>query len=411
LGGCGGAGRVLSRTPFESGGATGRAVDAGQPGEPPPATDAIAGEDSAQATGGSGGATPAVDGKTDGKTMTAAGTRPLRVVFFYTPLGTVLESWRPRVSDAGELELSPILAPLEPFKARLLVVDGLSNQIAPGQPTSTHQSGPALLLTGRAGGTVGTAGGPSLDQHVAAVFFRSQAFGSLQLGIQTGISPALAISYTTDGHALAAESRPLNVNQRLFGGALGGAVTVPPVPSGDPLANDNFPTMGGAQIQQLVAALAYDLVGTATLSWGDVEGRTNFTWLGAQAGDYRYLAEHSGTPGPARTQFVQAQTWFAQQLATLLAALRDTPLGLGNMLDDTIVVWLSETGEASTQSGRDIPVVIVAPPGRGFRTGALVTPGTRSQGDLMATIGQVLGGAAAPDLPGASPITTLLAAP
>src|SRR6185295_643260 len=161
----------------------------------------------------------------------------------------------------------------------------------------------------------------------------------------------------------------------------------------------------------LVGAFAYDLVGAATLSWGDVEGRTTFSWLGAQAGDLRYLADHSGTAGAARDQLVGAQTWFAQQLATLLTSLRDTTLGLGNVLDDTLVVWLSETGEASTQSGRNIPVVIVAPPGRGLRTGTLVAAATRSQGDLMATISSVVSNAAASDIPFASPIVELLAGP
>src|SRR6185436_5628303 len=98
-----------------------------------------------------------------------------------------------------------------------------------------------------------------------------------------------------------------------------GQLALPSVPAGDALANDNFPLAGRAQMDQLVAALAYEVVGTAALSWGDVDGKTTFSWLGAQLGDYRYLADHSGAAGAARDQFVAAQTWFAQQLATLLA--------------------------------------------------------------------------------------------
>lgn len=411
IAGCGGAGSVLSREHVTGGGtggaAMGRPDGGGSGGRGDSASSGGMAGTAAPVDAGAGGTAPGTDG---GKTPPAPTEGPLHVVFVYTPLGTVLDSWRPQMSAGGALALSPILAPLEAFKSRLLVVDGITNQLAAGQPASTHESAPSLLLTGRAGKTPGTAGGPSLDQHLGSVAFSSTPFRSLPLGVQTGASAWLGIGYGEDGQPVPAENQPANVNQRLFGNALG--ASIPPVPAGDPLANDNFPLAGRAQIDQLVAALAYDLVGTASLSWGDVDGRTTFSWLGPQLGDLRYLADHSGTAGAARDQFVAAQTWFAQQLAALLGALRDTTLGAGNRLDDTIVVWLSETGEASTQTGRNIPVVIVAPPGRGLRTGALIAPVMRSQGDLMSTIARVVGGAAAlPSIPGASPISDLLTGP
>ncbi|MCU0657502.1 MAG: DUF1552 domain-containing protein [Polyangiaceae bacterium] len=55
----------------------------------------------------------------------AAPPPPKRIVFFFNANGTIHESWLPRMVD-GALELSPILAPLERHRSRLLVVDGLS---------------------------------------------------------------------------------------------------------------------------------------------------------------------------------------------------------------------------------------------------------------------------------------------
>ena len=49
---------------------------------------------------------------------------PKRFLAVYTPGGTVPEKWTPTGSETN-FTLSPILAPLEPVKSRILVLSGL----------------------------------------------------------------------------------------------------------------------------------------------------------------------------------------------------------------------------------------------------------------------------------------------
>ena len=68
-------------------------------------------------------------------------TRRLGVV--YVPHGAVMDSWTP-AAEGADFEFTPILAPLAPFRDRLLVLTGLDNQPAlalKGEPAGGH--GPA----------------------------------------------------------------------------------------------------------------------------------------------------------------------------------------------------------------------------------------------------------------------------
>src|SRR5688572_25457885 len=72
-----------------------------------------------------------------------AATAAKRMVTVYTPGGSVIDNgngenrWRPTGSETS-FSLSPILAPLEAIKHKLLVVDGLSMASAQGEQ---HQAG------------------------------------------------------------------------------------------------------------------------------------------------------------------------------------------------------------------------------------------------------------------------------
>lgn len=94
-----------------------------------------------------------------------AATPAARFLAVYQPGGTVMNKWRPTGTETN-FTLSPILAPLDPVKSKLLVIDGLDMKSAVGEQ---HQAGIIAWLTG----TVQTAangnysGGPSLDQAIA----------------------------------------------------------------------------------------------------------------------------------------------------------------------------------------------------------------------------------------------------
>ena len=102
-------------------------------------------------------------------------TFPQRLILFWTPHGTVYDSWRPTGTESA-FTLGPILQPLAPFQSRLCVLDGLdiTHSAVPAPP---HTEGIGLVWTGSNLGA-GTrfmtqefphdwVEGPSVDQVVA----------------------------------------------------------------------------------------------------------------------------------------------------------------------------------------------------------------------------------------------------
>ncbi len=103
-----------------------------------------------------------------------------RFVSVYTPGGTVLSKWRPTGSEAAPV-LSPILAPLEPVKDKLLLIDGLDMKSAVGEQ---HQGGIIALLTGtvQSSSNRNYASGPSIDQLIASRFMKPRR--SLEVAVR-----------------------------------------------------------------------------------------------------------------------------------------------------------------------------------------------------------------------------------
>jgi hypothetical protein len=74
---------------------------------------------------------------------TAAAPRP-RLGFFYFPHGAIMESWTP-AKVGSDFEMSPILAPLAPFRDQLTVVSNIGNK--PAESRAVHALVPATWLS------------------------------------------------------------------------------------------------------------------------------------------------------------------------------------------------------------------------------------------------------------------------
>lgn len=166
-----------------------------------------------------------------------AATAARRFVSVYTPGGTVIQpvnKWSPTGTEAAPV-LSPILAPLEPVKEHLLIVDGLQMASAVGEQ---HQAGLIALLTGTKqnmppanGGLPGQNSygrGPSVDQVIAsrlqAATPRSRK--SIEVGVRwaTGkshglISPINALNFedNADFSPIPPRLDPAQIFTDLFG--------------------------------------------------------------------------------------------------------------------------------------------------------------------------------------------------
>jgi hypothetical protein len=107
-----------------------------------------------------------------------------RFLAVYQPGGTILERWRPSGTESN-FTLSPILAPLEPVKSKLVVIDGTDMKSAVGEQ---NQNGMIAWLTGTPQQTpnTGWAKGPSIDQVLAKRLAGTRRFPSLSMSVRWG---------------------------------------------------------------------------------------------------------------------------------------------------------------------------------------------------------------------------------
>lgn len=155
---------------------------------------------------------------------------PRRFVGFYLPCGVVMSNWTPAAEGANWT--SPILAPLQTYKDKVLVLTGVDNKPGRSDGGGDHASGTGSFLTGvhvkkTAGADI--ANGVSIDQLLAKKISEGLPLPSLELGTDggssvgdcdTGYSCAYAqnIAWAGPASPLPKQSNPTAVFDRLFAG-------------------------------------------------------------------------------------------------------------------------------------------------------------------------------------------------
>lgn len=117
---------------------------------------------------------------------------PKRFLAVYTPGGTILDKWRPTGTET-DFALAPILAPLEPVKSRIIVLDGLHLKCADESmfAVEQYQGGMVGWLTGMVQpGAYNFVKGPSVDQVLAPTLSAGKRYGSLQMAVRWGTGKA-----------------------------------------------------------------------------------------------------------------------------------------------------------------------------------------------------------------------------
>jgi hypothetical protein len=145
-----------------------------------------------------------------------------------------------------------------------------------------------------------------------------------------------------------------------------------------------------AQIQNAVLALSCDLTRVVTIQYTNYHGPT-FDWLnlGLTGNWHDRVHAHGGDnlEGMAR-----AFQWYTDEMAFLLAQLESVQEGNGTMLDNTLVLWLSEFGDGGAHDTRNLPVVLAGGLGGKLKTGRHLAFNGRSHNDLFTTILNLFGG-------------------
>src|SRR5256714_12617450 len=161
----------------------------------------------------------------------AAPARPRqRLIIMFSPNGTIPPAFWPDETGT-DFALKPIMAPLEPFKDRMLILRGLSNKVR--GDGDGHMRGMSCLLTGIElfpgnvqGGSdtpAGWASGISIDQEIKDYFQSKEEtrtrFGSIEfgVGVTDRADPWTRMSYAGPNKPVAPISDPYQMYQKLYG--------------------------------------------------------------------------------------------------------------------------------------------------------------------------------------------------
>jgi len=155
--------------------------------------------------------------------------RRQRVIIMFSPNGTLPNEFWPEAAD--ELVLKPIMEPLNPFKDRTLVINGICNKIR--GDGDNHMRGMSCLLTanellpgnirGGGGTPAGWASSISIDQEIKN-FLQGQKdmrtrFGSLEFGVAVPdrADPWTRMSYAGANQPVAPIDNPYQMFGKMYG--------------------------------------------------------------------------------------------------------------------------------------------------------------------------------------------------
>jgi hypothetical protein len=381
-----------------------------------------------------------------------AAIAPKRIIFWFSPNGTVHKHWRPTAGADEKSFTFPagsILEPLAAHRESLIILDGLDFV---GTRGGSHEGGMEHALTG--------GGDASLDQFMASQLGMATAFPSIELGVQTsawGASIQTRLSYNDKHQFVHPEDDPIAAYRRLFGGAaaapatngqtgapsfdprksvldvvraelntlkkqLGteeqikldahleslrqierrtagaaaaggascGGMTAPTI--ADPKSNEQFPEVGKLQMDILVAAAACDLSRVLTLQWTHTVSPTIFSWAGANEGHHELSHKDDGNQGGVAA-FVMAERWVSEQFAAFLDRLKATPEpdGSGTLLDTSTVVWVKELGDGRLHDFKSVPFIVAGGGNGVWNTGRYLQLAQEPHQKLLVTLAQSMG--------------------
>ncbi|AUX24433.1 hypothetical protein SOCEGT47_049710 [Sorangium cellulosum] len=155
----------------------------------------------------------------------------------------------------------------------------------------------------------------------------------------------------------------------------------------------NMPAIGQLQMDLAAAALACDLTRIVTIQWSYAESEHLYPFLGLSE-NHHAISHQWNDAGKAK--YTKIHTWFAEQLAYLLGKLDSYKEGDRSLLDNTVVLWVTEISESTQHALTNMPFLLAGSAGGVFRTGRFVDylangGRARQHNDLLVTIANAMG--------------------
>jgi hypothetical protein len=398
---------------------------------------------------------PLLDAMSGGSSLAhAQNAAKKRFVVWFTGSGSILDKWRPSGSERA-FELSPILAPLEPHKDHLVVLDGLYQQHAGGD---AHTDGMGACLTGTplrpTGNGTGYATGISVDQVIAEHIGADTPLKSLELSVsKLPVSVWTRLAYAGDNQPIPPEHDAQNVFKRLFtdGSSAGQpdeALTILKAQRKsvlDAVADDyaalakRLGTEDRTRIEQHFTAIReietrLDAVGSGsnasclepasppTYDSLEAMGNAGYPLMGKLMMDmmvaalacdrtrvitlmWEHAAEnqrfpfigadiehHEGIHNGELAAVEKILTWFTEQQAYLLTKMKEVREGDGTLLDNTLIFSTSEQSDGRTHGHDNMPFLLLGKAGGALETRRWLRYGDRpGHNDLLCSMLRLMG--------------------
>ncbi|MCP4498525.1 MAG: DUF1552 domain-containing protein, partial [Deltaproteobacteria bacterium] len=136
------------------------------------------------------------------------------------------------------------------------------------------------------------------------------------------------------------------------------------------LLDENTIPERSQQMSDLISlAFSCDLTRVVCLQNSNAQNHTRFPWL-SSLGDGHALSHAGNSSLASIEQWVARDTWYASQVAALMTALDGIDEGGQSVLDNTVILWVSELSKGNTHSHLNMPFLLAG--GAGLSTGRYV---------------------------------------